>query len=108
MNEETDGQEHRDPRQIDDGDRPGAGQKAADLIEVADRQGPIAGMAAGNGEPDHGAMHRLREALVEHGGGPHHHARADEVEGPLKGIGADQENREGDQRRTLRLLKTRS
>ena len=99
MNEETDGQEYWDPRQIDDGDRTRAGQKAADLIEIADRLGPVRGVTAGNREPDHRAMHRQREALVEHRSGPHHHARADQVEGPLEGIGADQEDRKSNQRR---------
>ena len=50
MNEETDGQEHRDPGQVDDGDRARAGQKAADLVEVADRLRRVAGMAAGDSE----------------------------------------------------------
>jgi hypothetical protein len=99
MNQETNGQEHRDPRQINDGDRARTGQKAADLIEVADRLRPIAGVAAGNGEADHRAMHRQREALVEDRRGSHHHARADQVEGPLEDVGADQEDREGNQRR---------
>ena len=99
MNEETDGQEHRDPGQIDDGDRTRAGQKAADLIEVADRLGPIAGVAARDGEADHRAMHGQREALVEQRRGADHDARADQVEGALEGIGADQEDRKRDQRR---------
>ena len=99
MDEEADGQEHRDPGQVDDGDRARAGQKGADLIEVADRLGAVAGVPAGHGQADHRAMHRQGEALVEHRRGPHHHARADQVEHALEGIGADQEDRERNQRR---------
>ena len=44
VDEEADGQEHRDPGQIDDGDRARTGQKAADRIEVADRLGRLAGV----------------------------------------------------------------
>ena len=99
MNEETDGQEYRDPRQIDDGDRARTGQKAADLIEVADRLGSFAGLSAGNGKADHRAVHRHGEALVEQRRRPYHHARADQIEDTLEGIGADQEDRERNQRR---------
>ena len=60
MDEEADGQEHRDPGQIDDGDRARTGQKAADLIEVADRLGPFAGMPAGHGRG--GSPRRARPA----------------------------------------------
>ena len=49
MNQETDGQEYRDPGQIDDGDRARTGQKAADRIEVANRLGAVAGVPAGHG-----------------------------------------------------------
>ena len=49
MDQEADGEEDRDPGQIDDRDRAGAGQKGADLIEVADRLGPFAGVPAGHG-----------------------------------------------------------
>ena len=99
VDEETDGQEHRDPGQINDGDRARTGQKAADRIEVADRLGAVAGVPAGHGQADHRAVHRQGEALVEHRRGPHHHARADQVEHALEGIGADQEDRERNQRR---------
>ena len=99
VDEETDGQEHRDPGQINNGDRARTGQKAADRIEVADRLGAVAGVPAGHGQADHRAVHRQREALVEHRRGPHHHARADQVEHALEGIGADQEDRERNQRR---------
>ena len=99
VDEETDGQEHRDPGQINNGDRARTGQKAPDRIEVPDRLGPFAGVPAGHGQADHRAVHRQGEALVEHRSGPHHHARADQVEGPLEGIGADQKDRKSNQRR---------
>ena len=37
MQQEADGEEHRHPGKIDNGNRPGAGQKGADLVEVAQR-----------------------------------------------------------------------
>ena len=99
MNEETDVEEHRNPRHVADGDGAGAGQEGADLIEVTDRLRGLAGMPGRNGKPDHGAVHGQGEALIEQHRRPDDDAGADQIENTLECVGADQEDREGDQRR---------
>ena len=98
MNEETDVEEHRYPRHIADGDGAGAGQEGADLIEVTDRLRALAGMPGRDGKADHGAMHSQGEALIEQHRRADDDTRADQIENALECVGADQEDREGDQR----------
>ena len=97
MNEKAQGQEDRHPRQIDDGNGPGAGQKAADLVEIA--QWLLGGSDALRlqSEPDDGSMDRGAQMVVEQHGAARDDARANEIEHALKGVGADQHDRQSEQ-----------
>ena len=78
---------------------PGTGQKGADLIEVADRLRPFARMPRRDSKADHRAMNGHGKALIEQRRRADNHARADQIERALECIGADQKDRERDQRR---------
>jgi hypothetical protein len=99
MNQKADRQEHRDPGQIHDCDRAGAGEEGPDLIEVANRLRPLARMPVGDREADHRGVRAQRQALVEQRRRPRDQARADDVEHALERVSADQEHGERHQRR---------
>jgi hypothetical protein len=94
MQQVADEQEHRHPGQVDDCDRPRAGEEGPDLIEIAHRLVRLAGLARAQCQRDHGIVHDSPEVPVEQPGGAHHDARAHQVEHGLEAVGADQEDRQ--------------
>ena len=89
MNKKTNEQEHRNPRQIDDGDRAGTGEKGTYLIEIAYRLGPFARMPVCYGQADHRAMDSHGKMLIEQRCRAHDHAGANEIKRALERISAD-------------------
>ncbi len=86
MKQEADGEIDRHPRQIEEGDRPAAGQEAAHRIEVADRLGAVA-LGAGLERQPHDRVinpkaHRLVEAVPD----AHQDAAPDHVDHALRAI----------------------
>ena len=98
MQQKTDDQKHRHPRQIDDGNGPRTGQEASDLIKVAHRLNGIPGIAALARNAHDGGVHGGAEMLVQQRCRAYHDAGADKVERTLEGIGADEEHRQRHQR----------
>ena len=97
MDQTANEKEHRNPRQIDDGDRALPGEESPDLIEVADGFVRFAGLSAGGRQPNNRLMHDGREVLVEKSGRARYHAVADQVHCPLEGEGAAEQDRQGDE-----------
>ena len=99
MEQETDGEVDRHPRQIEQGDRPGAGQKPAHGVEIADRLRAVALAADLERQPDDGVVdahaHRLVEAMPD----AHQDAAADRVDDALRGVKAGHQDQQRDQRR---------
>ena len=98
MDQEADRQKERHPRQVDNGDRPVAGEEGADLVEVADRLLRVRGACIAGTEGDQRPMHDLAEMVVDQGGGADDDARPDQFEQALETVGADEKYRQRDQR----------
>ena len=86
MEQETDPEIDRHPRQIEKGDRPGSGKKAAHHIEIADRLGAVAFRADLERQPHDRVVnpqtHRLVEAMTD----PHQNAAPDHIDEALSGV----------------------
>ena len=84
MEEETDSDIERQPRQIEQGARAGAAQEASDLVEIAHRLQPIASPRRLEGKARYGIIGARRHLLVDRTADPQQNPASDRVQNPLK------------------------
>ena len=99
MEQETNGEVDRHPGQIEQGDRPGAGQKPAHGIEIADRLRTLALAADLERQADDGVVHAHAHRLVEAMADADQDAAADRVDDALRGVQAGHQDQQRDERR---------
>ena len=84
MDQITDGEKQRHPRQVDNGNGSLAGEEGAELVKVTHRPMRLDGPAVLACQADHGIVDQRVEAQIEQRGDPHHQARAHHLEPALE------------------------
>ncbi len=86
MEQETYGEIDRHPRQIEEGNGPGAGQKAAHRIEIADRLGAVAFGADFERQPHDRVIDPQTHGFVEAAPDAHQDAASDHIDHALRAV----------------------
>ncbi len=107
-NAKADDEIERDPGQVEQGDRPHAGQEGAQVVEVAQRLQAVAAIAGFQRQADQRVIDAVADRLVEAGADAHQDAAADQVEHAERGVKRGRDDDERDQVGTLWLGSTRS
>jgi hypothetical protein len=99
MEQETDENVERHPRQIEQRDRPGARQEAAHLVDVAQRLQSIASAAGRQRNPADHRIDARAQAFAERAADADQHTTAQQIEPALEGIQDRHHDAEADERR---------
>jgi hypothetical protein len=95
----ADGDVQGDPGQIEKGGRTGAGQEAADLIEIAQRLQAVALSSRLEGHPQKRVINAAVQGLVEGRPDAGKDPTSDEIQDALEGVQPTHDDREPDERR---------
>jgi hypothetical protein len=108
MEQKADAEVDRQPRQVEQSDRAGAGEEAADGVKVADRLRAFAPDAERERQADDGVIDAQAQRFVEAVDDADQDPAADSVDDALCGVGPDARIRRATRVGTLRLGITRS
>jgi hypothetical protein len=108
MEQKADAEVDRQPRQVEQSDRAGAGEEAADGVKVADRLRAFAPDAERERQADDGVIDAQAQRFVEAVADADQDPAADSVDDALCGVESRRQDKKGDEGRNLRLGITRS
>ncbi len=99
MEEITDGDEHRHPRQIVERDRPRARQKRTDAVEIAQGLQTVLLISDQQRQSQDAVVDAPAQDFIEGAPDPHQNPSPDQVENPLRGVKAAGQRHQPDERR---------